>query len=198
MELLVVIGIISVLLVAVVPSVTSLSKAKGQKGAVSNVMNLLEQARSLAVSSGNATYVVFADQTTPEKYRCKAYIVFKADGQTFAPTAVTKWHFLPTGISFQPNTGLLMAPAATPAVTFTCPGEIGAAPVALPFIKFDANGMVSSPSDPNILFANVFAGNVDAGGVPTYTDQVQRTSQKFDKVTIARFTGRARYVDPFL
>lgn len=191
-------GIISLLLVVVIPVVSSLSKASGQKAAVSNVMNLLEQARTLAVSSGNATYVVFADQTTPEKYRCKAYIVFKEDPQTFSPVAITKWHFLPNGISFQPNSGLLKTPAATPAVKFTCPGEIGTTPVALPFLKFDASGMVASPTDPNILFANVFAGSVDGGGTLTYTDQAQKSSQKFDQVAIARFTGHARYVDPYL
>src|SRR4051794_2310828 len=65
-ELLVAMGIVSLLLVAVVPAVTSLSKAHGGKAAISNVMGLFEQARSLAVSSGNATYVVFADQNTPE------------------------------------------------------------------------------------------------------------------------------------
>jgi type II secretory pathway pseudopilin PulG len=191
-------GIISLLLVAVVPVVTSLSKAHGQKAAISNVMNLLEQARSLAVSTGSPTYVVFADQTTPEKYRDKAYIVFKEDSQTFTPVAVSKWNFLPTGISFQPNAGLLTGPTATPAVTFTCPGELGTTPLALPFIKFDSNGMVAFPTNPNILFANVFAGSVDQNGVPTYTDQNQKSTQKFDQVAIARFTGRARYVDPYL
>jgi prepilin-type N-terminal cleavage/methylation domain-containing protein len=196
-ELLVVMGIISLLLVAVVPAVTSLSKAHGQKAAVSNVMNLFEQARSLAVTNGSATYIVFADQTTPESYRHKAYIVFKEDSQTFSPTAVTKWYFLPTGISFQPNVGLLTAPTATPAIKFSCPGTIGATPIALPFIKFDSNGMVASPTDPNTLFVNVFAGSVDATGQATFTDQNQKLSQKFDQVAVARFTGRARYVDPY-
>ena len=102
-ELLVVIGIISLLLVAVIPAVTSLSKSSGSKSAVSGLMNSFEQARALALTSGSATYVVFADQTTPENYRCKAYIVFQE--KNFVPTAVTKWNFLPTGISFLPDTG---------------------------------------------------------------------------------------------
>jgi hypothetical protein len=190
-------GIISVLLVAVVPAVTSLSKAHGQKAAVSNVMNLFEQARSLAVTNGTATYVVFADQTTSESYRHRAYIVFKEDSQTFSPVAVTKWNFLPTGISFQPSVGLLTPPTATPAVKFSCPGTIGTTPVALPFIKFDSNGMVASPTDSNVLFVNVFAGAVDANGLATFTDQNQKISQKFDQIAVARFTGRARYVDPY-
>jgi hypothetical protein len=57
--------------------------------------------------------------------------------------------------------------------------------------------MVASPTDPNILFVNVFAGTVDPGGTATYTDQNQKTSQKLDQVAVARFTGRARYVNPY-
>jgi prepilin-type N-terminal cleavage/methylation domain-containing protein len=196
-ELLVVMGIISVLLVVAIPAITSLSKAHSQKAAISNVMNLFEQARSLAVTTGNATYVVFADPTTPENYRDKAYIVFKEDSQTFSPAAVTKWYFLPTGISFQPNTGLLTPPTGAPPLKFSCPGTIGPAAVALPFIKFDSNGMVASPTDPNILFVSVFAGSVDQNGVASFTDLNQKSTQKFDKIAIARFTGRARYVDPY-
>jgi len=193
----VVMGIITLLLVAVVPAITSLSKAHAEKGAVSNIMNVFEQARALAVSSGTATYLVFANQTTPEKYRCKAFIVFKEDSQTFTPAAVTKWYFLPTGVSFQPESGLLTAPGGTPAITFLCPGTVSAAPIALPFIKFDPSGMVASPTNPTVLFVNVFAGSVDAGGVASFTDKVQQTSMKLDQVAVARFTGRVRYVDPY-
>ena len=53
--------------------------------------------------------VVFADETTPDHYRCKAYIVFQE--KNFIPTAVTKWNFLPTGISFLPSQGLLTSQA---------------------------------------------------------------------------------------
>ena len=68
-EMLVVIVIISILLVAVIPAVNSLSKSSGGKAAVSNFMNVVEQARTLAITSGNATYVVFADETLPPRSR---------------------------------------------------------------------------------------------------------------------------------
>ncbi len=192
MELLVVIGIISLLLVAVIPAVNSLSKSSGGKSAVSGLMNSLEQARALALSSGSATYVVFADQTTPENYRCKAYIVFQE--KNFIATAVTKWNFLPTGISFLPATGLLSPP--TPAIAFDCPGTIGATP-ALPYIKYDSNGMVAAPTVTANLFVNFFSGFVDQGGTPTYTDKKQETAQRFDQIKVAPFTGNAQYVDPY-
>ena len=106
LELMVVIGIISIMLVAVVPAVNSLSKSGGRKGAISTLMNVMEQAHSLAVTSGRPTYVVFADQTMPESHRCKAFIIFHED-TSFVPQAVTKWYFLSTGIAFRPSSGLL-------------------------------------------------------------------------------------------
>lgn len=195
LELMVVIGIIAIMLVAVIPSVTSLMKANGQKSAVTTVMNLLEQARALAVTSGSPTYVVFPDSSTPEAYRCKALIVFQ-DNAAFTPVAVTKWTFLPTGVSFRPGVGLLTPQAA---IRFLCPGTVSAnaQPVALPFLKFDATGMVAAPTGAGALFADIFSGFVDSSGAASYTDKNQQTSQKFDSVQIARFTGRARYVDPF-
>jgi prepilin-type N-terminal cleavage/methylation domain-containing protein len=197
LELLVVIGIISLLLVAVIPAVTSLSKSSGGKAAVSNLMNVFEQAHSLALTSGAATYVVFADTTTPNAYRCKAYVIFQEDKTTFAPVAITKWYFLPNGISFQPGTGLLTPQSGVPRITFSCPGTMGSAPRELPFIKFDSNGMVATPTDSATLFVKVFSGSVDAGGQASFTDQQQRTTGKLDQVAIAKFTGRVHYVDPY-
>ncbi len=192
LELLVVVGIISLLVVAVIPAVTSLSKSSGSKSAVSGLMNSLDQARALALTSGAATYVVFADQTTPENYRCRAYIVFQE--KNFVPTAVTKWNFLPTGISFLPSQGLL-TPQTT--VEFLCPGTVSANPVRLPFIKFDSNGMVAAPTVAAGLFVNFFSGFVDQGGTPTYTDKKQETAQRFDQIKVAPFTGSAQYVNPY-
>lgn len=205
-EMLVVIGIISILLVAVIPAVNSLSKANGGKSAVSNFMNTVEQARALAINSGSATYVVFADETltstesaTPDRYRAKAYIIFKED-KNFVPVAVSKWYFMPTGISFlagaDPATNGLMT-AKDSAVKFTCPGTVGTAALSLPFIKFDSSGTVSLPTDPNIMFIKFFAGSVSPSGVATYTDSQQKSSGKLDQVSISRFTGRAKYVDPY-
>ena len=191
-ELLVVIGVISVMLVAIIPAVTSLSKSSGGKSAVSGLMNSLEHARALALTSGSATYVVFAGDTTPEHYRCKAYIVFQE--KNFIPTAVTKWNFLPTGISFLPSQGLLTSQTV---VEFLCPGDISATPLALPFIKFDASGMVAAPAVATGLFVNFFSGFVDQGGTPIYTDKHQETEQKFDQIKVAPFTGSAQYINPY-
>ena len=194
-ELLVVIGVISMMLVLIAPAVTSLSKSSGRKSAVSNLMNALEQARSLAVSSGSATYVVFADQSTPADYRCRAFMVFQ-DRANFSQAAVTGWRFLPIGIAFRPDKGLVTPPTAASPLKFACGGALGPTPRALPYVKFDPTGIVSAPTDPNALFVDIFAGAVDEAGRANYTDDAQRQSQKFDAVVLARLTGRVRYVDP--
>ena len=46
------IGVISIMLVAIIPAVTSLSKSSGGKSAVSGLMNSLEQARALVLTTG--------------------------------------------------------------------------------------------------------------------------------------------------
>ncbi len=189
-------GIVAIMLAAAIPAVISLSKSSSGKSAVSTLMNTLAQARSLAVSSGSATYVVFADETAPEPYRCKAFVVFQEDKTTFAPVAVTKWFFLPTGISFEPGTGLLTAQGGTP-ISFKCPGTVGVTPLALPFLKFDATGMVAVPTTAATLFVKIFSGSVDPSGQPSFTDNTQKTTGKLDQVTVSRFTGRVRYVDPY-
>ncbi len=182
--MLVVIVIISILLVVVIPAVNSLSKSSGGKSAVSNFMNVVEQARTLAITSGNATYLVFADETLtstittdPDKYRAKAYIVFQ--DKDFVPVAVSKWYFLPTGISFlagaDPAINGLMA-AKDPAMKFTCPGSVGSTPIALPFIKFDPSGMVSLPTAPNTLFVKFFSGFVNSSGTAAFSSWPTKTS----------------------
>src|SRR4051794_31676430 len=149
-------------------------------------MNVIEQARTLAITSGNPTYVVFADETLtstvatdPDKYRAKAYIVFQ--DKNFVPVAVSKWYFLPTGISFlagaNPATNGLMA-AKDPAIKFACPGSVGTTAIALPFIKFDPTGMVSLPSTASTLFVKFFSGSVNSSGTAIYTDNQQKTSGK--------------------
>ena len=179
-EILVVIVIISILLVAVIPAVNSLSKSSLGKAAVSNFMNAVEQARVLAITSGAATYIVFADETltstdatAPDKYRTKAYIVFQ--DKNFVPVAISKWYFLPAGISFLPaasaNSGLLAA--KDPATKFSCPGSVDPTPIALPFIKFDANGMVTLPTDPSVMFVKFFSGFVNSSGQTTFTESTQ-------------------------
>ena len=193
-EMMIVMAIVAILLLATVPALRSLTQAGGRKGAVSNLMNTMEHARALAVSSGRATYVVFADQSTPDAYRCKAFVVFQDDAN-FTPQAITKWHFLPSGVAFRPNSGLLAAQTGTPQIKFLCPGNLGSTALALPFLKFDGSGMVAAPTGG--LWADLFAGFVASGGQQTFTDKQQQASGKYDAVVVARFTGRVRYVNPY-
>ncbi len=86
-----------------------------------------------------------------------------------------------------------MPPSTSSALPFNCP-SIGAT-TSLPYVKFDPSGMVSAPD--NSLFVDVFAGSVNAENEMSYTDANQKNAAKFDSVVLARFTGRAKYVDPY-
>ena len=199
-EMLVVIGVISILLVAVTPAVNSLSKSNRGKAAVSNFMNAVEQARSLAITSGSATYIVFADgaSATPDQYRARSFIVFQ--DRNFVPVAVSKWYYLPPGISFQPDTGLLAPqdPLRPPLILFDCPGTISpGTPIALPYLKFDPSGMVLIPSVATNLFVKFFSGYVDSSGNSIFTDKTQQTTGDLDQVSISQLTGRPKYIDPY-
>ena len=192
-EILVVIVIISILLVTVIPALQSLSASNGSKASVSQFMNVVEQARTLAITSGNATYIVFADSTVSSAdYRSKAFVIFQ--DRNFIPTAVSKWYILRTGISLEPNNGLLVPPDPPNQINFVCP-VIGAA--KLPYLKFDPSGMVTIPDAPDKLFVRFFSGSVDSAGQSTFTDNTQKTTGKLDQVTISQFTGRTKYVDPY-
>jgi type II secretory pathway pseudopilin PulG len=187
-------AIIGILLVALMPVLNSLSRSGGRKGAISGLMNAMEHARALAVTSGRATYVVFADHNTPEAYRCRAYIIFHED-ENFEPRAITKWYQLPNGVAFRPNSGLLAAQTGTPPIQFALPGDVSNAPMALPFIKFESSGMVAAPDGG--LWVDVFAGFVNQNGQQTFTDKQQQASGRYDAVVVARFSGRVRYVNPY-
>ncbi len=192
-EMLVVIVVISILLVTVIPALKSLSASNGGKASVSKFMNVVEQARTLAITSGNPTYIVFADSTVSSAdYRSRAFVVFQ--DKNFIPTAVSKWYLLPTGISLEPNNGLLVPPDPPNQINFVCPA-IGAA--KLPYLKFDPSGTVTIPDAPAKLFVRFFSGSVDSAGQSTFTDNTQKTTGKLDQVTISQFTGRTKYVDPY-
>ncbi|HEY4284988.1 MAG TPA: type II secretion system protein, partial [Chthoniobacterales bacterium] len=110
LELLVVIGIIASLLVVALPAITSLSKSSGRKGAVSRLLGAIEQARSLALRDGQATYLVFPDKinttdaATIERYSYRSFAIFEDDVSTPGTIKqITPWQTLATGICIRKN-----------------------------------------------------------------------------------------------
>lgn len=196
LELMVVIGILSVLLVAVIPAVNSLSKSGGRKAAVSNLLGAIEQARSLAIKNGRATYVVFpdalpasADSVATQKYVNRSYAIFEEDpANAGTPKQVTNWQTLPTGISLRG--GSLNYLANTISFPFTPVSSTASAP--FPFLKFSAQGEVdpsttrSAADTTGSIQFGIFEGSVEGGA-----DRDTSAGKFSESIEVARLTGRA-------
>lgn len=199
-ELLVVIGIISVLLVAVIPVVSSLSKSGGRKAAISNLLGAIEQARTQAIKSGQATYVIFpaftaATGPTLERYHHKSYAIFEDDpANPTTPKQLANWKTLPAGVALRSSgTGklsdLTAASALTPSFTPAFTPE-SSATASFQCIKFNSSGEVESP--PSNVVLTVFEGYVN-GTTEVVTGSKDGTGNPLaaESINIARLTGRA-------
>jgi prepilin-type N-terminal cleavage/methylation domain-containing protein len=198
LELLVVISIIAVLLIAIVPAVNPLFKSSGRKGALSGLLGAIEQARSLAVKDGQATYVVFPDQlvnnndpSLTQRYSYRSYAIFEDDAANpGTQKQVTPWQSLATGISIR--SGSLNYLAKTIAFPFTPLGT--GVKGQFPFLKFTANGEVdpATTRDPSkttgTIQFGIFEGFVDSTGIDKKTSAVDFT----DSIEVSRLTGHAQ------
>ena len=202
LELLVVIGIIAVLLVAALPAVTSMSKSSGRKGAISSLLGAIEQARSLAIKDGQATYLVLpgqlppgADPSTIQRYGYRSFAIFEDEDDPANPGTkkikqVSSWKTLPTSVSIR--SGSLNYLAKTTPFAFT--PILANPPVTglFPFLKFTANGEVDPSSTPSAstgtIQFGIFEGYVDANGADKSTSKTNFT----ESIEVSRLTGRAK------
>ncbi len=196
LELLVVIGIIAILAVAVVPAVSSLSKSGGRKAAVGTLLGAIEQARTLAVKDGQATYLVFPDQLPGnpsaemrQRYAYRSFAIFEDDASNSGTVKqITSWKSLPTGVSVR--SGSLSYLANNVNFSFT---PTAATTAQFPFLKFTANGEVdpTTTRDPaattGTIQFGVFEGYVDSTG----TDKDTNSSHTTESIGVTRLTGRA-------
>ena len=153
LELLIVLGIVAVMLAALLPAVTSLSKAGGRRAARDSLLGGIERARAEAITSGQATYVVFptftsGTQSTLDRYNYRSYAIFEDNAASPGNVKqLTDWKSFPTGVALR-ATGTaalsnLPAPATlTPAVTFSFTPDTSAAPFRC--MKFNSNGQVNA------------------------------------------------------
>ena len=192
------IGIISLLLVAIVPAVNSLSKSSGRKAAIGNLLGVIEQARGQAVKDGQPTYVVFpaqpiggggtiSDPNILARYFYHSVAIFEDDPTNpGTPKQITAWKILPTGISLR--SAISFSPWTSNKFAFT-PSGAGAT-ASFPFIKFNPNGEVESPTfAPTVpVSLGVFEGFVNG----TY-EKPTNSNNFTETINIARLTGRAEY-----
>ncbi len=201
-EILVVMGILVALMGLMVPAINGLAGSGGRAGAINIIMNTFEQARVAALESSTNVYVVFADANHPDKEkRFRAMLVMRDYVATLDPNLppttryvpLTKWIFLPKGISFKNvSSSLLNASNMTPLGLDTSNALFIAktgVPPTLPYVQFTSVGVIRQPTNSNYLHLFIYEGFFDgAKDVPTPT-----TAGAFlDQISLARFTGRAQ------
>jgi prepilin-type N-terminal cleavage/methylation domain-containing protein len=200
-ELLVAMSIIALALAALVPAVTSLSKSGGRRAARDSLLGGIERARAEAITSGQATYIVFptftsGTQSTLDRYNYRSYAIFEDNAASPVPGTVkqlTDWKSFPTGVALRaagiaPLSNLADPATLTPAVTFSFTPDTSAAPFRC--IKFNSNGQVQAPAA-NVLLA-VFEGYVNNGSeVATGRKDGSGNPYATEYLMVSQFTGRA-------
>ncbi len=191
-ELLTVMSIICIMLVATVPAIQGLSKSSSRQAAVNMLMDVMDQARGLAITQGRPAYVVFADGNLPGDKMDRAVCIFSDNSDPAQPPSMqTKWSTLPTGYCFKNDSSvstILNAPADTPAITFS--GQ-GFTKVAFPYVRFSATGEVLHPTNPNYSRIVLLNGFTNPNGTQVSTSPSTVT----DQIVVSRYTGRPKYVN---
>lgn len=208
MELMVVVAIMILVAGLATPAFNSLSKSNGRKAAIGNLLGGIEQARSQAMKDGRYTYVVFAAQPVGgsstitnkailDQYFYHSFAIFEddaADPVNNPKVQVTAWKTLPSGVSLR--SAISFAPSdqtkpqwASGSFAFT---PVGAAQ-SFPYLKFNGNGEVESPTIPlkpaDPIPLGIFEGFV-TGTFETATNSANFTQT----ITISPHTGRAEYI----
>jgi prepilin-type N-terminal cleavage/methylation domain-containing protein len=201
-ELLVVMAILVLLGAMSAPILSSFSHQVGRKGTVNLLLNTFEQARVVALSTGATTYVGFADKKFPlEKYRYRAFILFRerTEDDPAAPPYVilTKWTFLPQGISFKSiGPQLLGDTGPDNSMRFDSGDGIPALrqKASLRLIGFNNSGQLSYPSgaSSNQLTLFVYEGFYTSGS-PGKDNLTNKKNPFFERLSFRRFTGRAEW-----
>ena len=190
-------GIIAILLVALIPTI-GLTKSGGRKGAVSNLLGVLEQARTLAIKDGRNAYVAFVTSGVPaslaKDYEYRAYAIFEDDPTGATQVQVTNWSKLPTGISFRATNSSSTTSITTPggySLDLPFPPAGSTAKATCLCIQFGPGGEVENPSG-SPLILSIFEGLVE-NGTELVTSAKDSSGQPAasETIQIARLTGRA-------
>lgn len=188
-EMLAVIGIITIMLAVAALGFRSFAKSSRRSAAAGELLGVLEQARTHALSATGPVYVAFATDTAPEPYRYRAYGVF-AEDHSGERRPILPWRFLSEGVAFEAGPGTLLT---APRERFRFPQTQTEA--LCPFVKFEASGRVSSPPAARLRIPVVEAVTSATGG-QIITARGPDGKPLVDEIRIHHATGRARYVSP--
>jgi prepilin-type N-terminal cleavage/methylation domain-containing protein len=186
-ELLAVIGIMGLLAVVAVPALKGLTGSGGRKQALGQLIGALELARNTAISTATNAAVIFPTQTFATEgyaYRTMAVITW-GNNTNGNGEMVGSWITLPQGIAFFP--GSLAATNLVTATNITyriLTQEITNKTFNAVIFGRDG-GLVSNNQNFPTNGVAFFEGTVENGTAKTNTAQ-----PKFERVKLARYTGR--------
>ena len=201
-ELLLVMAILVAMLSLAGPAIDRIAGVAGRSGAVNVLMNTFEQARVAALESATDVYVVFADRNHPDTdKRYRAFIVMRKYDPELDPAlppgtkyvALTKWQFLPKGISFRRVPSSLVNSDNMTSLDLVGSGATfigkGTLPATLPYVQFTSTGIIGQPTDSNHLQVFIYEGFFDGSN-----DVATRKSggNLLEQISFSRFTGRAQ------
>ena len=198
LEMLIVLGIIAILLALLAPAVTSLSKAGGRRAARDSLLGGIEQARAEAITSSQATYVVFPTFTTGtasilDRYNYRSYAIFEDNAASPGNVKqLTDWKVFSSGVALRaagtaPLSNLADPSTLTPPVTFSFTPDISATPFRC--LKFNSNGELQAPAA-NVFLA-VFEGYVSGGSEVATTKDGSGNPSAVEYIMVSQSTGRA-------
>ena len=157
-------------------------------------MGVFDQARTVAVSEGRSTYVVFVSMPPGQTQNPagvastmwgRAYALFQdpvltdsSTATTFLPVQRSSWLYLPVGVAFKSdysNTSVHSvtdsAPATEDTTQFKISTSSGSVSLKLPYVKFDSTGQIvdhvtNQVLEPSSALARVllFEGMTDSSG----------------------------------
>lgn len=193
-ELMAVVGVMGILAVVGVPALKGLTGSGGRKQALGQLIGVFELARNTAIANGTNAGVIFpTDQFTNPAYSFRSMAVVgcvtNSSGQE-TYQMVGDWISLPKGVVFFPNslatTNLLrLTNVSYRMITKTITNAVFSAVV----FRGDGGlfeGTVTGATIPTngVAFCE---GNIENGKLIKTT-----TQPKFERVFLARYTGRAR------
>lgn len=194
-ELILVIAVIVVMMSLLVPSISSFSNTSGRRGAVNILMNTFEQARVVALETGQNVYVAFADGDFPvADMRYSAFMVFRdtSDEERAAGSdayvVLKKWTRLPKNVAFKRINNSLIPPTGG-AQTFAGLKLVMSnlyQDDTFPVLTFNGTGTITGGTNPLQLF--IYEGYF-ANGQDNFT---RNSTDLFEKITFSRFTGRSQ------
>ncbi len=205
-ELLVVMSVMIILISVSAPALKGILGGKSRAAATGQMMGVLDRARSAALEKGAAVYIGFPTQgsvpVTSPLIPYSRYILFRdrVDGDTGPASQVfvplTNWQQLPTGVVFA-RSGFIGNDAARVLIDGgenqfpRLPGAETVTSYRLAILKINAAGAVETPSTgtADLWLTEGFYRTSDFNFIST---KKGATNPPVDRITISRYTGRAR------